>query len=231
MKKLSKEEIVQIATAQGLLSPFNHSDEKTAQQILDSIYAGGLRIIEYTNRSQNALDVFTSLVKYSAKKLPDLVLGIGTIMNEKQAKQFHKAGAQFIVAPTLSLEVGAYCYKHKLCWCPGAGTATEIVQAHEWGASLVKIFPAEILGPAFVKALKGPCPWTKVMPSGGVTMDENNLKEWFKSGVECVAIGSQLFSKEIMQEGNMNLLKERVTWILATIKKVRIELAAANNSV
>ena len=220
---MKKEVIMKLAVAQGLLPPFNHINLKTAQQLLDAIYAGGLRIIEFTNRSPNALDVFTSLIKYADKKLPDLVIGVGTIMNAKQAKQFHKAGAQFIVAPTLNLEVGAYCSKHDLFWCPGAGTATEIVQGHEWGASLVKIFPAEILGPAFVRALKGPCPWTKVMPSGGVTQDENNLREWFKSGVECVAIGSQLFSKEIMEEGNMLLLQERVGWLLETIKNIRKE--------
>ncbi len=220
---MKKDDIMKLAVGQGLLPPFNHTNLKTAKQILDAIYAGGLRIIEFTNRSPNALDVFASLIKHAEKKLPDLVIGVGTIMNAKQAKQFHKAGAQFIVAPTLNLEVGAYCSKHDLFWCPGAGTATEIVQGHEWGASLVKIFPAEILGPAFVRALKGPCPWTKVMPSGGVTQDENNLREWFKSGVECVAIGSQLFSKEIMQDGNMQLLQERVGWLLETIKNIRKE--------
>jgi len=223
MKTLSKEEILQLATAQGLLPPFNHSDEKKAIQILDAAYAGGLRIIEYTNRSANAIDVFESLAMHAKKKLPGMILGIGTIMNEKQAKQFHKAGARFIVAPTLSLDVGAYCAKHDLFWCPGAGTATEIVQAHEWGATLVKVFPAEVLGPAFIRAIKAPCPWTKLMPSGGVTLEEDNLREWLKSGVECVAIGSQLFSKEIMQDGKMELLTEIIGWILETIKKVRHE--------
>lgn len=224
MKKLDKEDILLLARVQGLLPPFNHPDETTAKKILKATYDGGLRIIEYTNRSGNALDVFESLVKYVRKELPEMVIGIGTIMNVKQAKQFHKAGAQFIVAPTLNLEVGAYCSKHNLFWCPGAGTATEIVQAHEWGATLVKIFPAEVLGTAFVKALKGPCPWVKVMPSGGVTLDESNLTDWLQSGVECVAIGSQLFSKEIMQEGNMKLLEERIKWLLATIKKIRLEV-------
>lgn len=223
MKTLSKEEILQLATAQGIIPPFNHNDETRAKQILQAVYNGGLRIIEYTNRSANAIDVFESLVKFAEKNLPGLTIGIGTIMNDKQAKQFHKAGARFIVAPTLNLDVGAYCSKHDLFWCPGAGSATEIVQAHEWGAMLVKIFPAEVLGPAFVKAVKAPCPWTKLMPSGGVTLDENNLREWFRSGVECVAIGSQLFSKEIMEEGNMKLLQERIEWILATIRKIRSE--------
>jgi 2-dehydro-3-deoxyphosphogluconate aldolase/(4S)-4-hydroxy-2-oxoglutarate aldolase len=221
MKSLSKEEILQVAKVQGLLPPFNHPDEKFAKKILEAVYAGGLRIIEFTNRSENALDVFSSLVKYADKKMPDLIIGIGTIMNAKQAKQFHKAGARFIVAPTLSLDVGAYCSKQNLFWCPGAGTATEVVQAHEWGASLVKIFPAEILGPAFVRALKGPCPWTKLMPSGGVTLDESNIHEWLDSGVECIAIGSQLFSKEIMKDGNMKMLEQRIAGLLSVIKKLR----------
>ncbi len=218
---MEKEDILQLARVQGLLPPFNHKDLKTAKDILSAIYAGGLRIIEFTNRSGNALDVFEDLVKYARKNCPDLVIGVGTIMNAKQARQFHKAGAQFIVAPTLSLEVGAYCSKQNLFWCPGAGTATEVIQAHDWGASLVKIFPAEVLGVAFIKALKGPCPWTRVMPSGGVTMEESNLKQWFDSGVECVAIGSNLFSPEIMNEGKMDLLQQRIQWLLETIRNVR----------
>ena len=221
MKKISKEEIFQLAATQGLLPPFNHEDEKTALKILDAIYAGGLRIIEFTNRTENALAVFKSMVKYAAKNLPGLVLGIGTIMTVKQAKQFYKAGAQFIVAPILTKEVGDYCVKNEILWVPGAATPTEIIQAISWGADLVKIFPADTLGPTFVKSLRGPCPWVKVMPSGGVTLDEENIRQWFNSGVVCIAIGSQLFSKEIMQDGNFELLRQRIAWLLATIAAVR----------
>ena len=221
MKRLSKKHILEIARSQGLLPPFNHTDESTAKKILDAVYAGGLRIIEFTNRSENALAVFKSLVKHAEKNLPGLIVGIGTIMSAKQAKQFYKAGAQFIVAPVLTKEVGEFCVKNEVLWVPGAATPTEIVQAHEWGADLVKIFPAEVLGPAFVKALKGPCPWVKVMPSGGVTLEEDNLRQWFATDVECVAIGSLLFSKEIMQDRNFTLLTERIKWLLGTIADVR----------
>ena len=221
MKTLKKEEIFNLASTQGLLPPFNHTDEKVAKKILDSIYECGLRIIEYTNRSEHALKVFSSLVKHTNKNLPDLVLGVGTIMNVKQAKQFHKEGAQFIVSPILDKGVGEYCEKHELFWGPGAYSPTEIIQAHDWGASLVKIFPADTLRPTFVKALRGPCPWVKVMPSGGVTLDENNIRQWLNSGVVCVAIGSQLFSKEIMQDGNYDLLTQRIDWLLTTINKIR----------
>ena len=222
MKRISKKEVFELAQSQGLLPPFNHTDEGAAKKILDAIYAGGLRIIEFTNRSENALPVFKSLIKHAEKNLPGLVIGIGTIMSAKQAKQFYKAGAQFIVAPVLTKEVGEYCVKNEILWVPGAATPTEIIQAYEWGADLVKIFPAEVLGPAFVKALKGPCPWIKVMPSGGVTLEEENLRQWFATGVECVAIGSLLFSKEIMQDRNFTLLTERIKWLLSTITAVRV---------
>ena len=221
MKRLSKKHILEVARSQGLLPPFNHTDESIAKKILDAVYAGGLRIIEFTNRSENALPVFKSLVKHAEKNLPGLIVGIGTIMSAKQAKQFYKAGAQFIVAPVLTKEVGEFCVKNEVLWVPGAATPTEIVQAHEWGADLVKIFPAEVLGPAFVKALKGPCPWVKVMPSGGVTLEEDNLRQWFATDVECIAIGSLLFSKEIMQDRNFTLLTERIKWLLGTIADVR----------
>lgn len=221
MKRLSKKHILEIAGSQGLLPPFNHTDESTAKKILDAVYAGGLRIIEFTNRSENALPVFKSLVKHAEKNLPGLIVGIGTIMSAKQAKQFYKAGAQFIVAPVLTKEVGEFCVKNEVLWVPGAATPTEIVQAHEWGADLVKIFPAEVLGPAFVKTLKGPCPWVKVMPSGGVTLEEDNLRQWFATDVECIAISSLLFSKEIMQDRNFTLLTERIKWLLGTIADVR----------
>jgi len=221
MKIIKKEEIFNLAATQGLLPPFHHTDEKSARNVLDAIYEGGLRIIEYTNRSEHALKIFSSLVKHARKNLPDLVLGVGTIMNVKQAKLFYKEGAQFIVSPILEKSVGEFCEKHDLFWGPGAYSPTEIIQAHEWGASLVKIFPADTLSPTFVKALMGPCPWVKVMPSGGVTLEEGNIKQWLKSGVVCIAIGSQLFSKEIMQDGNYGLLTSRIEWLLTTISKIR----------
>jgi len=218
---MKREEIFELGTSQGLIPPFNHKDEEAAKKILDAVYAGGLRIIEFTNRSENALDVFKALVKHAEVNLPELVLGIGTIMNAKQAKQFYKAGAQFIVSPVTDKGTGEFCAKNKIFWMPGAGTATEVINATDMGADLIKVFPAEVLGPAFIKAVKAPCPWTKLMASGGVTFDENNLRQWFDAGADCVAMGSNLFSKEVMQEGNYGLLTERIGWLLATIKSVR----------
>lgn len=221
MKKLSKEAILELALAQGLIPPFNTSDPETAIGVMEAVYKGGLRIFEFTNRSENALDVFKAMVKHARKHLPGLALGIGTIMNAKQAKAFHAAGAQFIVAPNLNKGVGQYCKKEKLFWCPGAATPSEVITALEWGASLVKLFPAEVLGPVFIKTLKGPCPWVKVMPSGGVTLDPENMRAWFEAGADCVAIGSNLFTKEIMAAKDYAALEEQTRKMLNLIASVK----------
>lgn len=221
MKKKSKEDILELALAQGLIPPFNHNDPETAIAVMEAVHRGGLRIFEFTNRSENALAIFKQMVKHARKHLPDLALGIGTIMTAKQAKAFHVAGAQFIVAPNLNKAVGQYCKKEKLFWCPGAATPTEVITAMEWGASLVKLFPAEVLGPVFIKALKGPCPWVKVMPSGGVTLDPENIRSWFEAGADCVAIGSHLFTKEIMAAKDYAALEERTRKMLNLIASVK----------
>lgn len=221
MKKKNKEAILDLALTQGLIPPFNHNDPDTAIAVMEAVYRGGLRIFEFTNRSEDALDTFLRMVKHARKHMPDLVLGIGTIMNTAQAKAFHAAGAQFIVAPNLNKSVGQYCKKEKLFWCPGASTPSEVITAMELGAALVKLFPAEILGPVFIKALKGPCPWVKVMPSGGVTLDAENIRSWFAAGADCVAIGSNLFTKEIMAAKDYAALEERTRKMLNLIASIK----------
>lgn len=221
MKKWNKKRIAAVAFEQGLIPPFHHADADTAIAVVEAAYRGGLRIIEFTNRSDQALKTFTTLARHCTKHLPDLALGAGTIMHVKQAKQFSKAGAQFIVSPVLNKAVGIWCKKESIFWCPGAGTATEATQAYEWDAQLIKLFPAEVLGPTFIKALKAPCPWLPIMPSGGVTLEKKNLKEWFDSGASCVAIGSHLFDKQVMLEKNFGVLEERIHTVLSHIASVR----------
>lgn len=222
---MRRKEIFDCAVSQGVIPPFNHDNIESAKNILNAAYEGGLRIIEFTNRTENALEIFEELINHAEKNLPGMILGAGTIMNAKQAKQFYKAGAQFIVAPILKKEVGEFCKKNKIFWCPGAATPTEVIQAYEWGADIIKLFPGEVLGPSFIRALRRPCPWVKVMPSGGVTLDENNLKQWFDAGAVCVAIGSELFSKEIMKAGNYALLTSRISTLLKAIKNCREGIA------
>jgi 2-dehydro-3-deoxyphosphogluconate aldolase/(4S)-4-hydroxy-2-oxoglutarate aldolase len=180
-----------------------------------------MRVVEFTNRSAGALEVFRALVSEAARRLPEMVLGAGTIIDLTQAEAFHAAGARFLVAPNLDEEVGRFCAAQRLPWCPGTGTVSEMVRADRLGAAVIKVFPADVLGgPAFIKAVRGPCPWLELMPSGGVTLDEANLKAWFAAGVVCVGLGSHLIDADTLAQGRFAELADRtrrVAAILATV--------------
>jgi len=191
---------------QRVLPLFTCTDAAVGMRVLEALHAGGLRIVEFTNRSAAALGVFRDLVATSRARLPELVLGAGTIIDRGQAEAFHEAGAAFLVAPHLDEEVGGFCRDHDLLWCPGAGTVTEMVRAHRLGAPVIKVFPADTLGgPAFIKAVRGPCPWLSLMPTGGVKIDAANLTEWFAAGVHCVGMGSNLIDTAQVAAGGYDL--------------------------
>ena len=213
--------LIDLLATQKALPLFNCGDAATGMQVLEALHAGGMRVVEFTNRSAGALDVFRALVTEAAVRLPDMVLGAGTIIDRAQAEAFHAAGARFLVAPNLDEEVGRYCADCGVPWCPGTGTVTEMVRAHRLGAAVIKVFPADALGgPAFVKGVRGPCGWLKLMPSGGVTLDEANLRAWFAAGVFCVGMGSHLVDAETLKAGRFVELADRtrrLAAILATI--------------
>jgi 2-dehydro-3-deoxyphosphogluconate aldolase / (4S)-4-hydroxy-2-oxoglutarate aldolase len=222
MKVDSKEKMVGLLEQQGILPMFSHEDENIAQSLMQAAYEGGARMIEFTNRSYHALKIFKALIKTASRHLPGLKLGAGTIMNVKEAQAFAKAGAHFIVAPVIDKNVAKFCVAEKMLWCPGAGTLTEIVHAHELGSGLVKIFPARQLGgPDFVKAILGPCPWIRIMATGGITTEEENLRAWFKAGVQCVGIGSDFFSGKILEQGDYTLISSRVKQSLQFVQSIR----------
>lgn len=206
---------------QKALPLFTCGDPAIGIGVLEALHAGGMRVVEFTNRSAGALEVFRTLVSEAARRLPEMVLGAGTIIDRDQAEAFHAAGARFLVAPNLDEEVGRFCVAQRLPWCPGTGTVSEMVRAHGLGAALIKVFPADVLGgPAFIKAVRGPCPWLKLMPSGGVTLDEGNLKAWFAAGVACVGLGSHLIDADTLAQGRFAELADRtrrVAAILATV--------------
>ncbi len=217
-----KQKIEALIRKQGALPLMSHADPDTCIMLLRASYQAGARIIEFACRYDNAEKVFERIVQYAEKELPGLVVGVGTIIRKPEAEKYIAMGASFIVAPIIDEQVGEYCVDKNIFWCPGAATLTEIVHAHELGAGLVKIFPAETLGgPAFLRAIKAPCPWIKVMPTGGVTVSESNLRDWFEAGADCVGIGSALFSKQIVSAANEEQIKERVEDLLSTISRIR----------
>lgn len=172
---------------------FYHADVAYAQRILQACYDGGIRVFEFTNRGENALAVFTELQIFAQENCPEMVLGIGTLFTAEQAEQFIAAGAAFVVQPCATAEVAEVCRAHDIPWLPGALTPTEIYQASQMGAAVVKIFPGNIVGPDYVKALRGPIPHIKLMVTGGVEPTEASVSAWFGAGVNAVGMGSQLF--------------------------------------
>lgn len=222
MKHFSRAEIHQLLADYALLPLFNPDDLEVCKQVVRAAYDGGVRLFECTNRSPNAISIFTQLIPYVQENLPGMVIGAGTIMDAKQAHDFYDAGAQFIVSPVISTEVADFCEKHDLFWCPGATTLNEIVNAQNLGADVVKIFPANFAGgPDFVRAIKAPCPWLRVMPTGGVDGSEKNLRDWFAAGVVAVGIGSQLFTKEILSTKNYSLITAKTKQIVDTIRSIK----------
>jgi 2-dehydro-3-deoxyphosphogluconate aldolase/(4S)-4-hydroxy-2-oxoglutarate aldolase len=172
---------------------FYHADSAYAQQVVDASYAAGVRVFEFSNRGEEALTVFSALREYVTARYPDLSLGVGTVYTDREAEEFVEAGADFIVQPVISATVAAVCRHNDRLWMPGVMTVNEIYQATRLGATIVKVFPAHVVGPAYVKAVHGPMPNVKVMVTGGIAPTAESLREWFGAGVNAVGIGSQLF--------------------------------------
>ena len=209
----------------GLASLFYHQDVEIAVRIVGTLAEGGSRVIEFTNRGDFALEVFAALVRYAAAHYPDVILGVGTVEDAPTAALYLAHGANFIVAPNFSEDVARLCNRRKVGYIPGCGTVTEISTAEEWGAEIVKLFPGESVGgPDFVKAVLAPRPFSRLMPSGGVTADESNLSTWFKAGVACVGMGSQLVRRDWVQSGSFDAIRDQTRATLDTIKRIRAQL-------
>jgi 2-dehydro-3-deoxyphosphogluconate aldolase/(4S)-4-hydroxy-2-oxoglutarate aldolase len=204
----------------GMIPVFYHANIEVAKAVLDASYRGGVRVFEFTNRGGNAFEVFTQLLKH-AQQYPDLILGIGTVMNAEVTKKFIEAGAHFIVSPILKAEMATVCKQHDKLWIPGCATLTEIVTAKDLGAQVIKIFPGSVLGPGFVSAIMPVVPGLQLMPTGGVEPTETNLSGWFKAGVVCVGMGSQLFTKELIETKDWERLQQSVASALTIIKKLK----------
>jgi 2-dehydro-3-deoxyphosphogluconate aldolase / (4S)-4-hydroxy-2-oxoglutarate aldolase len=222
MAKFTRIQVALKMQETGMVPVFYHPDTKVCIQVIKACYDGGARVFEFTNRGDFAHEVFSDLNKYVIKELPEMILGVGSIVDAGTASLYMQLGANFIVSPVLKDDMAKVCNRRKICWIPGCGSLSEINYAEELGAEIVKIFPAEQVGGSkFVESIKGPCPWTNIMPTGGVEPTEENLSKWFKSGVFCVGMGSQLISKEIIKNRDFESLKNKVKDTLAIIQKLK----------
>ena len=216
--KFTKEELYAKLSEVPIMPLFNHSDLALSKAVVKACYDGGIKVFEYTNRGEGAALIFAELVKYIRQELPDMAIGIGTVFNAEEAEYFVNLDTDFIVQPILNPAVGAVCNKYKIAWMPGVMTISEIYNAQQAGADIIKIFPANVLGTAFIKALKAPMPHAKVMVTGGVEPNEENLKGWFSAGVTAVGMGSQLFPKEVLASENYQQIEEVVKKCVAMVK-------------
>jgi 2-dehydro-3-deoxyphosphogluconate aldolase/(4S)-4-hydroxy-2-oxoglutarate aldolase len=221
MAQYSRIEVATVMKETGMVPLFYHSDIALGKQVLKACYDGGARLMEFTARGDFAFEVFSELTKYAISELPDMILGVGSITDAGAASMFMQMGANFIVTPSLREDIAIVCNRRKVLWSPGCGSLTEINRAEEMGCEIVKLFPGSTYGPGFVKAIRGPQPWTNIMPTGGVSTEESNLKAWFDAGVTCVGMGSQLISKEVLADKDFKGLENKVRGILELIKKLR----------
>ncbi|MEL0074367.1 MAG: bifunctional 4-hydroxy-2-oxoglutarate aldolase/2-dehydro-3-deoxy-phosphogluconate aldolase, partial [Flavobacteriaceae bacterium] len=200
---------------------FYNDDIEISKKIVQACYQGGARLLEFTHRGDFAHEVFRELISFANHSLPGMILGVGSVSDAASASYYLMNGANFIVTPVYREDIAILCNRRKILWSPGCGSLTEIAKAEEMGADLVKLFPGNIYGPEFVKAVKGPQPWTHIMPTGGVTTEETNLKSWFDAGVSCVGLGSKLITKEIIDNQAYEELAKRVEKTLQLIQRLK----------
>lgn len=202
----------------GMVPLFYHSDVELGKKAITACYRGGARLLEFTSRGDFAHEVFAALNKYCAKELPEMIMGVGSVTDAAAASLYMQLGANFVVTPVLREDIALVCNRRKVLWSPGCGSLAEIARAEELGCEIVKLFPGGVYGPGFVKDIKGPQPWTSVMPTGGVSPTLESLKAWFDAGVTCVGMGSKLISGDILKSGDFETLEKRTREALGIIR-------------
>ena len=222
MARFNKMQVLDAIVSTGMVPVYYNKDVEIAKQVVKACYEGGVRAFEFTNRGDFAHEVFAELIKFAAKECPELVLGVGSIVDAGTASLYLQLGANFVVGPLFNPEIAKVCNRRLVPYTPGCGSVSEIGFAQEVGCDLCKIFPAgNVGGPSFVKNIKAPMPWSMIMATGAVEPTEENLSAWFKAGVTCVGMGSKLFPKEMIAAGNWEAISTLCRDALATIKKYR----------
>lgn len=222
MARFNKMQVLDAIVSTGMVPVYYNKDVEIAKQVVKACYEGCVRAFEFTNRGDFAHEVFAELIKFATKECPELVLGVGSIVDAGTASLYLQLGANFVVGPLFNPEIAKVCNRRLVPYTPGCGSVSEIGFAQEVGCDLCKIFPAgNVGGPSFVKNIKAPMPWSMIMATGAVEPTEENLSAWFKAGVTCVGMGSKLFPKEMIAAGNWEAISTLCRDALATIKKYR----------
>ena len=223
MARFSKLQVLDAIVRTGMVPVYYNKDVETAKKVLAACYAGGVRAFEFTNRGDFAQDVFAELMRYATSACPEMILGIGSIVDAPTAALYIQLGANFVVGPLLNPEVAKVCNRRLIPYTPGCGSVSEIGFAQELGCDLCKIFPAgSVGGPSFVSNVKAPMPWTMIIATGAVEPTEDNLTKWFQAGVTAVGMGSKLFPKEAVTSGNWEVITTLCQQSLAYIQKAKV---------
>ena len=221
MAKYDKLQVLATMMETGMVPVFYHADAEVAKKVLKACYDGGVRAFEFTNRGDFAQEVFAELVKYANKELPGMIVGVGSVIDPATAALYIQLGANFVVGPLFNPAVAPVCNRRLIPYCPGCGSVSEVGAAQEAGCDLCKVFPGDVLGPSFVKGLRAPMPWSRLMVTGGVKPERANLEGWFKAGVTCVGMGSNLFPKDVVAAGDWSRITKLCQDALQIIQEVR----------
>lgn len=221
MAKFDKIQVMQKIGETGMVPVFYHKDAEVAKNVIKACYEGGVRAFEFTNRGDFAHEVFAECVKFAAVECPELAMGVGSVVDAATAALYIQLGACFVVGPLFNPDIVPVCNRRLIPYCPGCGSVSEIGKAQEMGCDLCKVFPGDVYGPAFVKGMMAPCPWSKLMVTGGVSPNEENLTSWIKAGVYCVGMGSKLFPSDKVKACDWQYVTDKCKEALGYIAKAR----------
>lgn len=199
---MDKQRVLQQMMTSGVIPMFSHSDPEVCKRVIEACINGGCTAVEFTIRRPFAVELYAALMKFVRLEFPDVAFGAGSIVDAGDASVVLQMGADFVVTPVLREDVARVCNRRRVLWSPGCGSANEIAKAEELGCDVIKLFPADVYGPGFVKSLLGPAPWTQIMVTGGIAPDEQGLRPWFDAGVACVGMGSKLVRPDLLASKN-----------------------------
>ena len=221
MARFDKLQVLKKIGETGMVPVFYHKDAEIAKKVIKACYEGGVRAFEFTNRGDFAHEVFAECVKYAAIECPEMAIGVGSVVDASTASLYIQLGACFVVGPLFNPDIVPVCNRRLIPYCPGCGSVSEIGKAQEMGCDLVKVFPGDVYGPSFVKSVLAPCPWSKIMVTGGVAPTEENLSAWMKAGVYCVGMGSLLFPKDRVAAQDWQYVTDKCREALGYIAQTR----------